>query len=130
MSARQAARRSANSGVRACSGWSRPPTPTPWIVQTPFLSRSTVAPMARIAAAAKKEGALTLYTSITAKDLPPLVQPFEAKYGIKVNVVRTTAQVAYQRLTQDITDYPRKGKRLYRHSGARSLVELAAIKAG
>lgn len=33
-----------------------------------------------------------------------------------------------QRLTQDITDYPRLGKRLYRHSGARSLVDMAAIK--
>ena len=33
-----------------------------------------------------------------------------------------------QRLAQDITDYPRLGKRLYRHSGARSLVDIAAIK--
>jgi len=33
-----------------------------------------------------------------------------------------------QRLAQDISDYPRKGKRLYRHSGARSLVEMDAIK--
>jgi uncharacterized cupin superfamily protein len=33
-----------------------------------------------------------------------------------------------QRLTQDITDYPRQGKRLFRHSGARSLVDVDAIK--
>lgn len=33
-----------------------------------------------------------------------------------------------QRLVQDISDYPRKGKRLYRHSGERSLIELANIK--
>lgn len=33
-----------------------------------------------------------------------------------------------QRLTQDITDYPRQGKRLFRHSGARSLVNIADIK--
>jgi uncharacterized cupin superfamily protein len=33
-----------------------------------------------------------------------------------------------QRLTQDITDYPRKGKRLYRHSGERSLVDIEGIK--
>jgi len=33
-----------------------------------------------------------------------------------------------QRLTQDITDYPRKGKRLYRHSGERSLVDTAGIQ--
>lgn len=33
-----------------------------------------------------------------------------------------------QRLTQDITDYPRQGRRLYRHSGERSLVDLDGIK--
>ena len=33
-----------------------------------------------------------------------------------------------QRLTQDISDYPRKGKRLYRHSGARRLVDIEAIQ--
>jgi uncharacterized cupin superfamily protein len=33
-----------------------------------------------------------------------------------------------QRLAQDITDYPRQGKRLYRHSGARSLVAIGDIK--
>jgi uncharacterized cupin superfamily protein len=32
-----------------------------------------------------------------------------------------------QRLTQDITDYPRQGKRLFRHSGKRSLVDIDAI---
>lgn len=36
--------------------------------------------------------------------------------------------VVGQRLTQDITDYPRAGKRLYRHSGERSLVDHAAIE--
>jgi len=33
-----------------------------------------------------------------------------------------------QRLAQDITDYPRKGKRLYRHSGERSLVDIGSIQ--
>lgn len=33
-----------------------------------------------------------------------------------------------QRLPQDITDYPRQGKRLFRHSGARSLVDMGDIK--
>lgn len=33
-----------------------------------------------------------------------------------------------QRLTQDISDYPRKGKRLYRHSGERRLVDIDGIK--
>jgi uncharacterized cupin superfamily protein len=34
-----------------------------------------------------------------------------------------------QRLVQDISDYPRKGKRLYRHSGERRLVDIADLKA-
>src|SRR3982074_1445134 len=55
--------------------------------------------------AAKKEGGeLTWYTAhsddITAQELG---RSFESIYpGIKVNVLRTTAQVAYQRITQEI----------------------------
>src|SRR5260370_4126670 len=54
--------------------------------------------------AAKKEGELTWYTAqsddITAQALG---RSFESLYpGIKVNVLRTTAQVAYQRITQEI----------------------------
>src|SRR5450631_4761731 len=55
--------------------------------------------------AAKKEGGeLTWYTAhsddITAQALG---RSFEQAYpGIKVNVLRTTAQVAYQRITQEI----------------------------
>ncbi len=33
-----------------------------------------------------------------------------------------------QRLTQDISDYPRKDKRLYRHSGERRLVDISDTK--
>ncbi|HSD40741.1 MAG TPA: cupin domain-containing protein [Burkholderiales bacterium] len=33
-----------------------------------------------------------------------------------------------QRLQQDITDYPRLGKRLYRHSGEWDLVDLARVE--
>lgn len=54
--------------------------------------------------AAKKEGELTWYTAqsddITAQALG---RSFESIYpGLKVNVLRTTAQVAYQRVTQEI----------------------------
>jgi iron(III) transport system substrate-binding protein len=54
--------------------------------------------------AARKEGELTWYTShsddITAQALG---RSFEQAYpGLKVNVLRTTAQVAYQRITQEI----------------------------
>jgi iron(III) transport system substrate-binding protein len=55
-------------------------------------------------AAAQKEGEVTLYTAHYAADLAERFgSAFTAKYpGVKVNVVRTTAQVAYQRLTQEI----------------------------
>ena len=50
-----------------------------------------------IAAAAKKEGTLTLYTTIAEKDLPILVKPFEAKYGVKVVVWRAGTDKVLQR---------------------------------
>src|SRR6478609_1774556 len=53
--------------------------------------------------AAKKEGELTWYVAhYTSEGAEELGAAFTKMYGIKVNVVRTTAQVAYQRLTQDI----------------------------
>lgn len=51
----------------------------------------------RLAAAAKKEGSLTLYTTIAEKDLPVLIKPFEARYGIKVNVWRAGTDKVLQR---------------------------------
>lgn len=51
----------------------------------------------KIVAAAKKEGTLTLYTTIAEKDVPPLVKPFEAKYGIKVVVWRAGTDKVLQR---------------------------------
>src|SRR5258705_5967439 len=53
--------------------------------------------MERITAAAKKDGALTLYTTIAEKDLPAIVGPFERKYGIKVNVWRAGTDKVLQR---------------------------------
>lgn len=51
----------------------------------------------RIAAAAKKEGTLTFYTTIAEKDLPVILKPFEQKYGIKVNVWRAGTDKVLQR---------------------------------
>lgn len=54
--------------------------------------------------AAKKEGELTWYIAhYTSEAAERFGRTFTEKYpGVKVNVVRTTAQVAYQRLSQDI----------------------------
>jgi iron(III) transport system substrate-binding protein len=54
--------------------------------------------------AAKKEGELTWYSAhYTSEQAERAGREFTQLYpGVKVNVVRTTAQVAYQRLSQDI----------------------------
>jgi iron(III) transport system substrate-binding protein len=54
--------------------------------------------------AAKKEKELTVYTShYNTEDAASLCSAFEKKYpGVKCNFVRTTAQVAFQRLQQDM----------------------------
>lgn len=54
--------------------------------------------------AAKKEGEVTWYIAqYGTKEAEQIGQDFTAAYpGVKVNVIRTTGQVAYARLTQDI----------------------------
>src|SRR5258707_12379005 len=51
----------------------------------------------RLAAAAKKEGALTLYTSIPEKDMVVLTADFDRRYGVKVNVWRASSVKVLQR---------------------------------
>ena len=53
--------------------------------------------MAKITAAAKKEGTVTMYTTFAEKDQPTLVRPFEAKYGVKVVIWRAGTDKVLQR---------------------------------
>jgi iron(III) transport system substrate-binding protein len=57
--------------------------------------------MDKIVAAAKKEGKLTLYTTIAEKDLPAVVKPFEDKYGIPVTIWRAGTDKVLQRTIQE-----------------------------
>ncbi len=57
--------------------------------------------MDKIVAAARKEGALTLYTTIAEKDLPAILGPFEKKYGIKVTTWRAGTDKVLQRTVQE-----------------------------
>ena len=69
--------------------------------QTPLATYEGADRMQRIAAEAKKEASLMLYTSFAATDLPRLIPPFEKKYGIKVNVWRArTASVLQRALSE------------------------------
>lgn len=64
----------------------------------PALLRSTAPDRsAKLAAAAKAEGTLTMYTSIAEKDLKPLIEPFEKKYGVKVNTWRASGDSVLNR---------------------------------
>ena len=50
---------------------------------------------------AKKEGALTIYTSAQSDDMGALVPAFEKKYGIKVSVWRSSSEKVLQRAVQE-----------------------------
>src|SRR5258706_11457893 len=55
----------------------------------------------RLVAGAKKEGALTLYTSIPEKDMALLVADFDRHYGVKVNVWRASSVKVLQRASAE-----------------------------
>ncbi|RXZ38678.1 extracellular solute-binding protein [Oxalobacteraceae bacterium CAVE-383] len=57
--------------------------------------------MSDIIAAAKKEGSVTLYTSLAAGDSAPVIKRFEDKYGIKVNLWRGSADNVLQRVVTE-----------------------------
>jgi len=67
------------------------------MAQSPLATYEGADRMERLIAAAKKEGTLTLYTTIAEKDLPALIKPFETRYGIKVNVWRAGTDKVLQR---------------------------------
>ena len=69
----------------------------PAMAQSPWATYEGADRMERLIAAAKKEGTLTLYTTIAEKDLPALLKPFEAKYGVKVVVWRAGTDKVLQR---------------------------------
>ena len=67
------------------------------LAQSPLATYEGADRLERITAAAKKEGTLTLYTTIAEKDLPALIKPFESRYGIKVVVWRAGTDKVLQR---------------------------------
>ena len=57
----------------------------------------------RLIAAAKKEGAVNLYTSLNAEDVKRLTGAFEAKYGVKVTTWRSRSENVVQRTLAEAT---------------------------
>ena len=66
------------------------------VAQTPPATGSASDRRAQLAAA-KREGTLTLYTSIAEKDVQTIVRPFETTYGIAVRVWRASTDTVLQR---------------------------------
>ena len=96
-----------------------PANQTVWdVVRTPSAERT-----ARLKEFAKAEGgSLSIYTSIAERDLKVIFEPFEKKYGIKVNIWRASGDSV---LARTITEA--RGKRYtvdVFHAGA---VELEAL---
>src|SRR5689334_271197 len=56
---------------------------------------------AKLLEGAKKEGELNIYTSAQTDDMGALVKAFEAKYGIKVSVWRSSSEKVLQRAVQE-----------------------------
>ena len=55
----------------------------------------------RLAAGAKKEGSLNLYTSLTVEDMAALNGAFEARHGVKVRMWRAASDKVAQRVTAE-----------------------------
>jgi iron(III) transport system substrate-binding protein len=55
----------------------------------------------RVIEAAKKEGSLMLYTTTPTEYLKELTEPFERRYGIKVNVWRARSEAILQRVISE-----------------------------
>ncbi|HEX9489719.1 MAG TPA: extracellular solute-binding protein, partial [Stellaceae bacterium] len=70
----------------------------------PWARRASAAEEAEFYAAAKGEGQVTWYTAhFDTQTAESIGNAFATRYpGIRANVVRTTAQVAFQRLSQDL----------------------------
>jgi iron(III) transport system substrate-binding protein len=69
-----------------------------------LLARPARADIAAIEAGARQEGSLTWYIAqVDSETAEVMGQAFTKKYpGVKVSVIRTTGQVAYERLLQDL----------------------------
>ena len=73
------------------------------LLAVPVVGRTARAQPAALLEAARKEGTLTWYTAHTDGETAEITgRAFTKMYGVNIQVIRTTAQVAYERLLQDI----------------------------
>jgi hypothetical protein len=79
-----------------CAGCAGPPEQSPSATPSSITDQGPDR-LSKIAAAARTEGALNLYTTIAEKDLATIVDSFEAKYGIDVIAWRAGTDKVLQR---------------------------------
>jgi iron(III) transport system substrate-binding protein len=72
-----------------------------WAADSSLLNSTAPDRQQKLEVAARAEGSLSLYTSIAQKDVQPIIEPFEKKYGIKVNVWRASGDTTLQRIIQE-----------------------------
>jgi iron(III) transport system substrate-binding protein len=71
------------AALAACTAFAAPPPDAAWIAR------------------AKREGAVTLYTSMQLVDSRPLTEAFEKKYGIKVSLWRASGEKVAERVVTE-----------------------------
>jgi iron(III) transport system substrate-binding protein len=72
-----------------------------WAQATPLLQYDKSDRQQKLEEAAKAEGSLTVYTAFRPSDLPLILAPFEAKYGIKVKAWRSGSNNVTQRVIRE-----------------------------
>jgi len=78
----------------------------PWTPQWPAHAQPATAPAAdwaKVEAAAKKEGAVVLYTTSNSEIVPTIMKKFEARYGIPVDILRGRGSELRERVRTEIT---------------------------
>ena len=75
--------------------------PTAWSQSQALMQYDKPDRAEKLLEAAKAEGTLTLYTAFRPQDLPTIIGPFEAKYGIKVKAWRSGSNNVTQRVVRE-----------------------------
>src|SRR5690349_9005296 len=85
------------AAVLACTGAMALPAAAQGNVMAQMATYSGADRAQKILEAAKKEGSLDIYTSAQSDDMGAVVKAFEAKYGIKVTMWRSSSEKVLQR---------------------------------
>jgi iron(III) transport system substrate-binding protein len=89
------------AAIAACTGAMALPAAAQGNVMAQMATYSGADRAQKILEGAKKEGMLEIYTSAQSDDMGAVVKAFEAKYGIKVTMWRSSSEKVLQRAVQE-----------------------------